>query len=126
MALLLNDPISFLLDSDGELDFKAGMAFSSGRAGVAQSIRVRVLLFKGEWFANLDTGLPWHQDILGQKFETTRVRDAFRTVIATAPGVESIEKLTVSFDGDTRTLTVGWTVLTTFGDTVEDLLTESV
>ena len=127
MANLITDSIDLPLDADGDLDVFAPL--TSGLAGVAQSVRVRLLLFKGEWFANLDAGIPYlprdgvteSEAILGQRFSDTKIRAAFRTAILSAPSVTSLPRLDVTFDAATRTLRVSWRAITTFGDTTDSL-----
>ena len=126
MALLKTDLIDWKLTDAGELDVTTDLNMSSGAAGVAQGIRVRVQMYAGEFFANLDQGLAWHDEIIGAKFDPVRTRTAFRRVILDAPGVESLTDLAVKFDGPTRTLTVSWAAITEFGDTVADSLSEVV
>ena len=123
MALLKTDPISFRFDvATGELVVTDTLQFSSGGTGVAQAIRHRLRLVKGEWFANLDAGVPYYEDVLGQKFDEARVRAAFRDEILAAPGVKELTSIVAVYDGPTRTVTVTWEVETEFGDTVADSL----
>lgn len=114
-------PIDLLLDSDGDLVIDSDVHFSTGVNAVAQGIRIRLQNFKGEWFLDLDDGVPYYQDILGQKYDQNKVRDAFRDAILATPGVEELLKLEVSFDGQTRTLSVEWEVRAATG-TIEESL----
>lgn len=99
--------------------------------GVAQLIRIAVCMFMGEWFADLDEGIPYFARpgvpaglvILGTKFREARVLASFRPVIAGVAGVAAIQSLAAAFNRPTRTVTVSWTVTTVFGDTVSDSLT---
>lgn len=120
--MLSTDPIDLLLAADADLDVSAGLQFSSGTAGVAQGIRIRVLTFKGEWFLDLDFGVPYYEDVLAQRFNEHKARAAFRDVILGAPGVAELISLTVAFDRSTRVLSVAWKVRTAFDDTIEDSL----
>lgn len=40
--------------------------YLSGDEAIAQAIKTRLLLFYGEWFENIDIGIPYFQSILGQ------------------------------------------------------------
>lgn len=125
--MLSTDPIDFLRDDDG--DIVIPLQFSRGLIGVAQALRTRVLLVRGEWFLDLDVGVPYLPSdtvedsaaLLGQRFNAVKARAAFREAIEGAPAVVEILALTVAFDGATRGLTVAWTVRTEFGDTTESL-----
>jgi len=123
MALLSTDRTDLLLDANDDLVVVDGdLAFASGTAGIAQAIRIAIEMFRGEWFLDLDAGVPWRQSILGQKFDPTVARDAFREAILSVDGVADLIDLVVTFDGATRKLTVRWTVRAAFGDTVTDQL----
>jgi hypothetical protein len=112
---LANEPIDFKLDADGDL--VVPIQFVSGLEAVAQGIRVRLKLFRGEWFLNLDEGVPYFEDLLGRKFDRARAREIIRTELLKSPGVVEITSLTADFDGQTRALSVDWAVRTEFGDT---------
>lgn len=122
MGLLVTDPIDVLL-TDGDLDLSSGgLTWSRGLTGVAQAIRVRIQMFKGEWFLNLDEGVPYYEDLLGQRYNEATVRKAFRAAIMATPGVLALDTFTTIFDAATRTVTVSWVATTTFGDTPPDSL----
>lgn len=113
---LKSDPIDLTL-TDGDIDLTGGrLSFTSGIGAVAQGIRIRLQAFRGEWFRNLDSGVPYWQELLGQKFDEAKARRIFREAIRAAPGVGEILKLAVTFDAKTRTLSVTWQVRTEFGD----------
>lgn len=101
------------LDDDGDL--AVPLRYITGREAIAQSLRVRLAMFRGEWFADLDFGLPYFQEILGKKFVAPRIVAAFRDLIIATPGVAEIADLTATFSSRTRTLTVRWQVRTIYG-----------
>jgi hypothetical protein len=119
---LVTDPIDLLLDGDGDIVVGPDLVFSKGIEAVAQSARIRLLSFKGEWFADLEDGVPYYQNILGQKFNQTHVRDAFRDALLGTADVAEIVSLVTEFNRGTRLLSVSWELLTVFGDTVSDAL----
>ena len=121
MALLATDPIDLLLDSDGDMVVDSDLHFSTGAEAVAQGIRIRLQMFKGEWFLDLDTGVPYWDDLLGAKYNEVRARAAFRDAIVSAPGVDELITLKVTFDGATRTLAVSWEVRCAFGAFTDSL-----
>lgn len=114
------DPIDLALDDAGDLAIP--LRFTTGTEAVAQGIRVRLGNFKGEWFLDLDDGMPWFQSILGERFREAEIREYFREAIAGAPGVTSIVSLEFAFSAQLRSLDVSWEVVTVFGDTVSDAL----
>ncbi len=98
--------------TDGDLVLVTGMK------GIGQACKLAILAFKGEWFADLDEGVPWYDEILGQKREEARTRTAMRDALLGVDGVVKIEKLQLDWDGPTRTLSVAWEVTAVSGQTV--------
>lgn len=125
--MLSTDRIGLLLDADGDLDVFALSRgeWSTGLDAVAQGIQARIQLVKGEWFLDLDAGVPWFEGenvpsaeaIIGGRFDANRVRDLISTEILATPNVRSIVKLSVDFSPSTRVVVVSFKVRTAFGDT---------
>lgn len=118
---LATDPIDWKLDADGDLDVGTDLAFAAGLDAVAQGVRIILLTFKGEWFLDLDHGVPYMQELLGYRFSPLKTQQAFRAAILTVPGVEEISSIEVSLSPATRALRVVWSVRTRFGDTPEEV-----
>jgi hypothetical protein len=131
MALLETDIVDLLLDSNGDLVISGGDAqWASGEQGVLQGIRIACRMVQGEWFLNLDTGVPYFARdgidpatvIMGQAFDQLRALAAFRQAIVNVPGVGSLDFLDVSYTNAGRLLTVQFSVTCSFGGTVADSL----
>lgn len=123
MALLESDPLDILLDDDGDIivDPVRGITFVSGLAGVAQLVRIAIRLFRGEWFLDLDAGVPYFQTILGKKYDAATLRAELVKAVVDVPGVAEILNITLEFDGATREASVSLALRTEFGDTVVEL-----
>jgi hypothetical protein len=125
MPLLITDPIDLLLGDDNDLVIENGdLKFSTGIDAIVQQCRIALQMFQGEWFLNLDAGIPYWQSILGQK-PTTAIEAArifFRRELELVDGVNKITKLDIAYSGSTRTLTITWQVNTVFGDTPVDVI----
>lgn len=126
---LKSDRIDFLLDANGDLDVSGGkLHFSTGLQAVAQGVRIRVQMIRGEWFLDQSLGVPLFagptvtkaEALLGSKFDKVRAAAAFRDVIAAAPGVTEVLLTEVSFNPKTRKAAVKWRVRCAFGDTVTE------
>jgi hypothetical protein len=124
---LEQSPLDIALDDGGELDIVDGdVRLAAGLEGVSQGIRVRLLLFKGEWFLDLDAGTPWRERdgipasaaILGQRYNEARVRSILREAILDTEDDLELVKLDLSFNSTTRLLSVSWTVRVSFSDTL--------
>lgn len=124
---LSTDPIDFLLDDDG--DIVIPLTFSRGLQASAQSVRIALLLFRGEWFLDQLAGVPYLAGVtvpaaaalLGQRFNAEKARNAFRDAILGAYAVVELTRLDVAFDPSTRAMQVAYEARTEFGDLVDSL-----
>lgn len=120
---LLTDPIDLLIDNTNDLVIEGGdLQFSRGVDAIVQQCRVALQIFQGEWFLNLDIGIPYWQSILGEKPKVAiaAARIFMRRELELVDGVDEVLKLDVTYIGASRTLSVTWQVSTVFGDTPED------
>ncbi len=128
---LATDPIDWALDDDFQLIVP--IRYLRGLPAVRQGVRVRLMMAKGEWFLNLDVGVPWHttddgtvpegQQILGNaRFDSGLVNDAIRRSIARAPNILEVTDVRSVLDDETRILTITWSARTAFGDLQDDTL----
>lgn len=133
MALLVTDPIDLKVDSNGDLVFENGdIAWTSGLEGVVDQIDLALQSVRGEWFMDLDEGMPYFENdtlpaseaLMAQVFDEQKALAAFRTGILEVVGVGEILFLAVDFNGASRTLEVEFRVRTVFGDS--DLVTTEV
>lgn len=128
MPLLETDPIDLELDENN--DVLIPMRHTSGLKGVAQGIKIRLLMVRGEWFLNLDVGMPYFEGdgidpnivILGNRFNRDLTTALVRQTILRAPGVKAVEFISVEFEGETRALTIKYRVRVDWDDTLEDSL----
>ena len=92
--------------------------FLTDADAVGQAIRTRLLLFEGEWWADLSDGTPWWQSILGtaggQRLVQT-VSLAIQSRILGTPFVTGIQNLQASFDSAQRKFDFYAEVQTQFG-----------
>lgn len=123
MAVDATAPLTFKLDSTGDLDFDTslGMSTLTGLEATVQSIKVACALFKGEWFWDLEAGVPYLQDILGHAYDQQAVLAIFRRQILTVPNVLQIIEIGSVFDSANRTLTVTFEVSTEFGEAQDEV-----
>lgn len=105
---------------EGDLRLVDGqLVLVSGTDAIRQDLAVRLRWFKGEWFLDRRTGVPWFQSILGHRASTAAIERILRTAIRATPGVSSITRLSIDTDNVERTLTVDFEVRTNDGDSIE-------
>lgn len=64
---------------------------------VAQRLRIRLLTFLNEWFADVNYGVPYYQRILGKKPVKSAIDQIFQQAILEERGVSEILSYTSSF-----------------------------
>ena len=121
---LSTNPRDLLLGPDNDLVVTTDLQFAYGIQAVAQSCRIAIQMFAGEWFLNLDAGIPYWQAILGFKpaVAIAAAQIAFRTMLLSVDGVVDVLVLNITFDGATRAMNVQWQVSTALGDTPVDTI----
>jgi hypothetical protein len=82
---------------------------------VAQLIQTRLLLFLGEFWADLDDGTPYWQSILGQPANQQKIVLLLTQRILATPFVSSVLNSASSFDPSARSFNFNITVQTQFG-----------
>lgn len=81
---------------------------------VAQAVTTRLGLETGQWFLNLNEGIAWHGDVLGER--TTATRDpAIRARILGTAGLRALATYDSQVDRDTRAFSVQATIDTVYG-----------
>lgn len=123
MALLETDFLDARLDTDGDIYIGPnGPEWISGIEGVTQLVAIAIQLFRGEWFLNLDAGVPYFQEILARKYDPVLARQRLLEEINTVPGVVEVLSLELEFEAATREMRVRVKLRTAFGDTEVDTL----
>ena len=107
--------LDLLLDDNGVVLRNGDWAFAIDREGIQQRIGQTLRTIAGEWFLDLDYGLPYFEQILIKNPNLPAVQDLFRRALLSVKGVSSVERLNLSLDTTSRTLTVSWVVLTDLG-----------
>lgn len=124
---LKSDPQDVALAADGDILIDAGgLHLLSGTDAIVQAARFRMLFFRAEWFMNMDIGVPYFEELIGDASKNAgvqgRAEAAFAAAILSTPGVTEILQLGVAIDGKTRTMIVTWKARCAFGDTPVDTL----
>lgn len=84
--------------------------------GIDQHLRARLKTFLGEWFLDSRIGVPYFQQILGNKNPSTNLISAiFRREILKSSGVTSVKNLSVGLDAKLRELVVSFEATTANG-----------
>jgi hypothetical protein len=108
------------LDQNGDFTFGQGLAdYISDTEAVAQIIKTRLLLFTGEWWLDLNDGLPLWTSILGASGANMQaITLLIQDRILGTPNVINITSLSTNFDSVARAYSFTASVTTSFSTTI--------
>jgi hypothetical protein len=104
------------LDENYDYSFGTGQQdfYVNVPEAVGQSVMTRLMLFQGEWFADLTQGTPWQTEVLGERTQKTRdlvVVDRVRQTV----GVNDILAYSSTTDVNQRSFSAQVTIDTIYG-----------
>ena len=109
------------LDEGHDMTFGQGLAnYARDDEATAQAVKTRLLLLKGEWFLDIEAGVPYLQQIAVKPANLPLAEAIIKQTILETEGVEALRSFGMTFDRDTRRLTIQATVANTYG-TVENI-----
>jgi len=117
----------FALNKENDLYFTNGkLAFINGTntdQEILQRIRVRLRFFQGEWYLNINHGIPYLNNILGTKQININIIDNFfRDAILDVEGVASIIDSVIDFKAAQRELSYTFTAVSINNTRINDTL----
>jgi hypothetical protein len=93
----------------GDLDFSTGdLVLLDGAEFARQQVQIRLQFFLGEWFLDLNEGLPYFQQVLIKNPDASILDDIFRQAILGAQSILSLNRLNFDFDGPSRVLSISF------------------
>lgn len=107
--------LDLLLDDNGVVLRGGDWAFAVDREGIQQRISQVLKTIAGEWFLDLDYGLPYFEQILIKNPNLPAVQDIFRRALLSVRGVSSVDRINLTLDTTSRILRVDWVVSTDLG-----------
>lgn len=119
MALALNSE-NDIFASDGKIK----RIYDGGQ--VVQHVRTRLLHYYGEWFLDTNSGVPYFDQIFTRPADLLAAESIIKGVIIRTPGIDTLDTFELSFDRNTRVLSVSFSATTTDGDAVNATINEAV
>jgi hypothetical protein len=89
---------------------------------IKQRLLIRLKAFRGEWFADINFGVPWLQEVLGSNYSDAgkTLQIIFRNEILKCDGVKSVSNIVINKTG--RSHSVSFTANTELGNfSIENL-----
>ncbi len=108
------------LDDDHDLALEANeLVIIAGADEVAQRLRCRLKMFRGEWFLNTERGVPFRTEIFVKGINPDRIAAAIKREILTTSGVLALLEYSQEFDSAQRQMAVSFRVQATDGEIIE-------
>ena len=116
------------LDSNNDLLVRGGSLLTvADGAEIVQHVRSRLLFYLGEWFLDIDAGVPYFQEIFTKPANLANIESIFKSKILRTPGVKRLTDFSMIYEGgSSRTLSVSFSAETTFGFIDKDKVTINV
>jgi len=93
---------------------------TSGKDELVQRLTTRLLVFLGEWWADITRGVPYTQEILVKNPLHDTIESAIKTVILETNGIDKILAFSIKdTDGVQRSITISFECLSEDGDILE-------
>jgi len=89
-------------DNDIYVNSSGQFARNSGRDRVAQEVESALRLFLGEWFLNINKGVPYKQEIFRKPYDKERIENILAAKTLEVPSVASVDSISSDFDSATR------------------------
>lgn len=104
------------LDEGHDMTFGQGVAnYARDDEATAQKVKTRLLLLFNEWFLDTDAGVPHLQQIMVRPSNLPLAEAIIKRTIIETEGVAELRSFGMTFDRETRRLTIQATVANTYG-----------
>jgi hypothetical protein len=104
------------IDGNHDMTFGHGIADMAVEAeACAQNVKTRLLLLQQEWFLDTDAGVPWLQDIMVKPANLALAESIVKRIILETEDVSELRSFSMTFDRNTRRLTIFATVANIYG-----------
>lgn len=109
--------INLELDANNDIFTRDGtLALVTDANEVSQHIKTRLQFFFGEWFLDINDGVPWFQSIFTQPADAIEIESILKQTILSTDGVNEMLEFDMTFENTTRIFTVNFRCNTIYGD----------
>jgi len=92
------------VEATGDLEFPLRVV--RGVEAIRLRLVARLKFFRAEWFLDTRQGIPYFEAVFVKNPDISLVQSIFRRAILTTPGVQSIAKMSTTFDRASRSFAV--------------------
>lgn len=86
----------------------ATLAFLDGAERVAQSVGIRLRTWRGEWFLDVEHGVPYIDEVMGKNRSNAVIASILRAEILDVHSVRRIDSFSVEISAASRTANVSF------------------
>lgn len=105
-----------ITETTGDIELVSGdLILTVNEETIDQHVRANLRSFKGEWFLNLDDGVPYYQEILKKNQSPVIVDAILKEAILNSYGVTELTAFDIKVDTETRKLFLTFEVNTIEG-----------
>lgn len=109
-------------DENNDVSFGHNLGdYAKDAESVAQRVKSRLQLLKGEWFLDTDAGVPYLQRIMTKPADIQYAKAVIMQTILDTTDVVSIDYINVTFDHNTRELNVQVDVITIYSEEAQSI-----
>jgi hypothetical protein len=111
------------LTDTGELTIVDGdLVIVTGKDSLLSDLRARLEFFKGEWFRDLDEGVPFFTDVFVKKPNLPAIRTIFADMITSTPGIKELVSIALELDAATRTAVLTYSATSDLGELISETI----
>lgn len=100
------NPATGDIDLTPQLNGTNDVTLIRGADAVEQHWRIRMKHFRGEWFLDRRTGIPYYEHVLVKNPNLAVITTIFRQATRETPGIAEVTQFSLALDTPTRTLTI--------------------
>ena len=75
---------------------------------VAQKVRTKLKMFRGEWYLNINEGIPYREEVFIKNPNLGLIEDIFKITILSIPEISELLSFTLIYDVNFRKLTINF------------------
>jgi hypothetical protein len=105
------------LDDNGDIQITGSdLSLTTGVDAIKQYMQQRFRMFYGEWFLDMERGIPYFQQVLKKNPDPVIVDSILKSTIINTPGVLQLTEFNLDTDAATRQLSLSFKAICTAGE----------
>lgn len=98
---------------------------TTGIDAIRQACEIMLNMTAGEYFLDLDAGIPWFDRVLVKAPDLKAIEALLRSKLLGVPGIRAVTSLTLIFDRQNRTLSGQWVASSDLGEITAPIIPTS-